>query len=197
MENESTIKRTEREFKQYFLQTEKYLFEKYGVSAQEAVFESPQRRASFNGNLIVVDKSLKGETKFFFLTHLFGHTIQRYLTPYKEFTLYRRLTLEEVRREDEYLKTRLEEMYSHEREASAYAVQLLFDVGLSHLHQWLSDYSEFDWNCVKHFLLKGWSPDLLSYANANYFQRNTAIVVPKPIPDLQLSTWEHEHRYAV
>jgi len=188
---------TEKEFRLYFVQTKQYLREKYGVSTIEEVFNSPQKRASFNGNMIVVDKSLKEETKFFFLTHLFGHTIQRYLTPYKELTLYRKLPLEEVREEDEYLKTRLEEMYTHEREASAYAVQLLFDVELSHLHQWLSDYSEFDWKCVRHCLLKGWTPDLLAYAQENYFQPNTALVVPKPIPDIQFSTWEHEHRYAV
>jgi len=193
----SNLEKTEKEFRQYFLWTATYLFGKYGVSIKDDVFDSPQKRASFNGNLIVFDKSLNGEAKFFFLIHLFGHTIQRYLTPYKELSLYRKLTLEEMKQKNEYLRNHLEEMYAHEREASAYAVQLLFDVGLTHLHQWFSDYSEFDWNCVKYFLLKGWSPNLLDYVKANYFRQNTLLIMPKPIPNLQLSTWEHEFRYAL
>lgn len=100
--------------------------------------------ADFDGLSIVFTDKMKPEAVLFNVTHIFGHIIQ-WCTDPAHLILARRVIIPgNLLPELDLLAIKL-----YEQEASEYSVQILHDVEIYDLDQWVSDIWAWDWDYLE------------------------------------------------
>ena len=105
----------------------------------------------------------------FTLGHLFGHTVQ--------WNLSERARRIGTKPDGAYTPADLLEIEQYEAEASRYGMQLLHELGVYDLDQWLSDFAACDIAYLKHFYLTGERT-----APIRFWRDETLLLMPLPIP---------------
>lgn len=144
---------------------------KYGFVIEYRDLDPP-RTGIFDGLRIVVDPDVDFEMQCFLLLHLFGHSVQ-WVAPALE------SELEELQHTDNRARF-MGALRNYEFKAAGFGVQLLREIGVTHLDQWYSDFVETDWRYVERYyetgLLPAWSEFVVS---------GCQIIQPIPIPTLK------------
>lgn len=122
-----------------------------------------------DGAEINIDYAVTPEQRLFLLAHLFGHTVQWNLSlDAFEIGKTRRPPVDE---------TQMPTLLAYEREAAAYGLALLHEVGIRQADQWLSDYSACDLAYLAHFYRTGEKRD-----PRTFWRANVPLVEPREIP---------------
>jgi hypothetical protein len=165
----------EERFIEVFNLAEKHLEDRYELPVVISDVPNP-----FTGDLdgaeIRVDYDLDAEEALFILIHLFGHTVQWNLSA-QDRELGRKV-------EANVPESRLKEIESYERTACAYSLQLLHDLGVHDLDQWVSDFASCDLGYLMHFYRTGEKRPFRSF-----WQEGAPLVTGKPIPDFCPTRW--------
>jgi hypothetical protein len=134
----------------------------------------------FTGDLdgaeITVDHDIDIEDALFILIHLFGHTVQWNVSPKS-----REIA---VARPAEWTAEALAEVAEYERDACRLSLQLLHEVGVRDLDQWVSDFAACDLAYLLHFYRTGERGDFRSF-----WRDGSPLLTPLPIPRFQPATW--------
>jgi hypothetical protein len=113
----------------------------------------------FTGDLdgaeIHVDYDLEAEDALFILVHLFGHTVQWNVDPELR-------KLGELRGAGHSPET-IAALTEYERQACEYSLQLLHELGVRDLDQWLADFAACDLAYLVHFYRHGDKPPFRSF----------------------------------
>jgi hypothetical protein len=131
-----------------------------------------------DGEQIMVDYDLDIEEAVFILIHLFGHTVQ--------------WNVSEERREVAFLAPgagtwtddQLRRVGDYEAEACRYSLQLLHDVGVHDLDQWISDFAACDSAYLMHFYKTGEKRPFRSF-----WQDHAVLLTPQAIPEFRPTQW--------
>jgi hypothetical protein len=136
--------------------------------------------APFTGDIdgasIYIDSGLDAEEALFLLLHLFGHSVQ-----WNTDADARSLGLLAVRGPSEEL---LAQLAKYENTAGRYAAQLLHEVGVSDLDQWLANFAACDVAYLMDFYRTGEKRPFRSFWNAN-----GTPIVPLAIPAFRPEHW--------
>jgi len=165
----------EDRFRIVFNVLEKHLEDRYEIPVVISDVPNP-----FTGDLdgaeIRVDYDLTAEESVFLIAHLFGHTVQWNLSAANR----------EIgsRIEANLPESRLADVARYEREACAYSMQLLHEVGIHDLDQWLSDFAACDLRYLLHFYRTGEKRPFLSF-----WEESQPLLDALPIPDFYPTRW--------
>ena len=144
---------------------------KYGFGIGFRDLELP-RTGTFDGLQIVLDPDASFEMQCFILLHLFGHSVQ-WVAPSLEHKLD---ALQNTSEKEHFLRV----LRDYEFEAAQFGLQLLHDVGVTHLDSWYSDFVATDWRYVERYYREGqippWNECVVS---------GQPLVSPAAIPPLQ------------
>jgi len=122
-----------------------------------------------NGAEIHIHTALMAEQRLFLLAHLFGHTVQWNVSRDAfEIGRPRRPPVDEAL---------LPSLMAYEREAAAYGMALLHEIGIREADQWLSDYSACDLAYLEHYYRTG-----EKRAPLTFWRTGTPLVGPRAIP---------------
>lgn len=146
--------------------------EAYGFEVVREEIEDP-KTGTFNGLKIKVDPGSDLESQCFILLHLFGHSVQWVAPALVEITERIQNTTDKA--------AFMQALYDYETEAASLGLQLLHEIGVTDLDQWLSDYADADWRYVEAFYNTG---KLLDFETL--LLPNRPLAKPKPIPELKL-----------
>ena len=166
---------TEERFIEVFNLAEKHLEDRYELPVVISDVPNP-----FTGDLdgaeIRIDYDQNAEESLFILIHLFGHTVQWNLSDADR----------EIGKKVEanVPESRMEEIRNYERTACAYSLQLLHDLGVHDLDQWLSDFAGCDLRYLMHFYRTGEKQPFRSF-----WQDGEPLLEAKPIPHFQPTKW--------
>ncbi len=119
---------------------------KDGFAIEYRDLELP-RTGTFDGLRIAIDPDSSFEMQCFILLHLFGHSVQ-WVAPSLEHKLH---ALQNTTEKEQFLKV----LRDYEFEAAQFGLQLLHDVGVTHLDQWYSDFVATDWRYVERYYREG------------------------------------------
>ena len=144
---------------------------KYGFAIEYRDLEAP-RTGTFNGRQIVIDPDVGFEMQCFILLHLFGHSVQ-WVAPSLEHKLH---DMQNTTDKERFLKV----LRAYEFEAAQFGLQLLHEVGVTHLDPWYSDFVATDWRYVERFYREGQIPPW-----EECVATGQPAVEPAPIPQLQ------------
>jgi hypothetical protein len=163
------------EFREVFDVVEAHVERRWGIPIVVRDVPSP-----FTGDLdgaeIHVDFDLEAEDALFIVVHLFGHTVQWN-------------TSEDARRLGAiqgfgHPPDVVDRLVSYEREACRYSLQLLHDVGIADLDQWLADFSACDLAYLAHYYTTG---EKLPFRSL--WRAGRPLLEPLPIPDFHPTRW--------
>jgi hypothetical protein len=129
-----------------------------------------------DGERIAVDYDLDIEDAVFILVHLFGHTVQ--------WNVSARARQIAFARPDAWSEDALAEVTAYELEACRYSLQLLHEVGIRDLDQWISDFAACDCAYLMHFYRTG---EKLPFRS--FWRDGAPLVTPLPIPSFQPTRW--------
>ncbi len=115
---------------------------KYGFAIAYRDLEPP-RTGTFDGLQILIDPDVGFEMQCFILLHLFGHSVQ-WVAPSLEHKLH---ALQHTPEKERFLQV----LHDYEFEAAQFGLQLLHDVGVTHLDPWYSDFVATDWRYVERY----------------------------------------------
>jgi hypothetical protein len=134
----------------------------------------------FTGDLdgaeIAVDHDIEIEDALFILIHLFGHTVQWNVSP--------RAREIAVAQPSEWTEAALAEVAGYESDACRFSLQLLHEIGVFDLDQWVSDFAACDLDYLLHFYKTGERADFRSF-----WRSNSPLLLPLPIPEFHPTTW--------
>jgi hypothetical protein len=168
-------------------------FVKYGIKVVEDTLEAP-KTGEFNGQQIMLEKSMDIDEKMFLLVHLFGHNVQ-WLTSEK----YRNIGLSQPEFAD-FEKTRekfiskLPAIFEYENVACRYGLQLLHDAGIFDMDEWVSQMAWADWLFLKESYVDGFKQENRDNFREKYMVEDYPIMEPIQLPEFELEL--HEARYA-
>jgi hypothetical protein len=144
---------------------------KHGFAIEYRDLEPP-RTGIFDGLRIVLDPDVLFEMQCFLLLHLFGHSVQ-WVAPSLEHKLEDLKHTQDKRRF-------MQVLHDYEREAASFGLQLMRELGVTHLDQWYSDFVETDWHYVRGYYetdqLPAWDTCVVSGAQ---------LIEPSPLPVLK------------
>ena len=144
---------------------------KHGFAIEYRDLEPP-RTGIFDGLRIVLDPDVGFEMQCFLLLHLFGHSVQ-WVAPSLEHKL------EDLKHTQDKLRF-MQVLHDYEREAASFGLQLMRELGVTHLDQWYSDFVETDWQYVRRYYetdrLPAWDTCVVSGA---------PLIEPLPLPVLK------------
>ncbi|HEX2570987.1 MAG TPA: hypothetical protein VH877_15615 [Polyangia bacterium] len=165
----------EDRFIEVFGAVERHIERRYGVPVVISDVAHP-----FTGDLdgaeIRVDYEVSLEEAVFIVVHLFGHTVQWNLSEAAR-------TIGSVVQRDP-TEERLRALEDYEREACRYSLQMLHDVGVHDLDQWLADFAACDFAYLRHFYATGEKPVFRSF-----WQQGQPLLTPLAIPAFQPTRW--------
>jgi hypothetical protein len=144
---------------------------KYGFVIEYRDLDAP-RTGIFDGLRIVIDPDVDFEMQCFLLLHLFGHSVQ-WVSPALEHKL------EDLQHTDDRVRF-MHALRNYEFEAAGFGVQLLREIGVTHLDQWYSDFVETDWRYVERYYQTGGIPPWTECVVSG-----CRIIQPIPIPALK------------
>jgi hypothetical protein len=134
----------------------------------------------FTGDLdgaeIHVDYDLDAEDSLFIVVHLFGHTVQWNANPELR-------QLGEVRGSGHSPET-IAALTQYEQQACQYSLQLLHEVGVHDLDQWLADFAACDLAYLQHFYRTGEKPPFRSF-----WRDGQPVLEPLAIPEFSPARW--------
>lgn len=155
-------------FADYCLQVENHIQQAYQVRIVTRDIPDPLT-GDLNGAEIHIDYAVTPEQRLFLLAHLFGHTVQWNTDP-AAFDLGRPRT-PPVSPDD------LPALMDYEREAAAYALGLLHELGITETDQWFADYAACDAAYLRHFYVTGEKQNFLTF-----WRDNSPLIQARPIP---------------
>ena len=145
---------------------------KYGFVIEYRDLEPP-RTGIFDGLRIVIDPDVGFEMQCFLLLHLFGHSVQ-WVAP----SLVHKLEdLQNTRDKTRFMNV----LHGYEFEAAGFGMQLLRQLGMTHLDQWYSDFVATDWRYVEGYYETGQIPPWQDCVVSE-----CPLVSPIPVPPLEL-----------
>ena len=162
-------------FRQVFNLLEKTIERRYGIPITVRDVPEPFT-GDLDGQVIDLDYDLPCGEALFILLHLFGHTVQWNVSPEM-----RELGLLPVTDAGDELLARIE---AYEKEAARYSVQLLHELGIRDLDQWLADFTTADVAYLLHFYRTGEKLPL-----EEVWKDGTPLVEPMPIPPFHPTRW--------
>src|SRR6187397_2953301 len=115
---------------------------KYGFAIEYRDLEPP-RTGIFDGLRIVIDPDVGFEMQCFLLLHLFGHSVQ-WVAPSLEHKLE---DLQNTQDRSKFMQV----LHAYELEAAGLGLQLLHELGVTHLDQWYADFVATDWRYVERY----------------------------------------------
>ncbi|HEU0054573.1 MAG TPA: hypothetical protein VFQ39_15405 [Longimicrobium sp.] len=166
---------TEERFREVFNLLERAIEDRWGIPITIRDVPEPFT-GDLDGETIDVDYDLPVDEAVFILLHLFGHTVQ-----WNAHADTRELGLMSVKDPDDALLARIEE---YERAAGRYSLQLLHDLGIFDLDQWVADYTGADVRYLMHFYRTGEKPPL-----ERFWREGEPVAAPVPIPPFQPTRW--------
>lgn len=165
-----------RDFDLAFQVVQAHIRVRWGIKTSIADIPDPFT-GDLDGEQIFVDNDLGPEDALFILVHLTGHTAQ-----WNTSRAERHVGLLDIRRRpgDKLLQT----LKDYEHKAARYGLQLLHDVGIFHLDQWLADIAACDWRYLEHFYCTGVKKPFF-----DFWQTDTPCIAPLAIPDFTPRKW--------
>ena len=136
----------------------------------------PPFTGDLDGERIDLDHDLPIDEALFILLHLFGHTVQ-----WNASEETRALGLAPVKDPTDEL---LAEIEAYEREAGRYSTQLLHELGIFELDQWLADFTDADVRYLLHFYRTAEKLPL-----EQVWRGSQPPIEPAPIPHFQPTRW--------
>ena len=135
----------------------------------------------FDGLKIEIDHDQDLDSALFVLVHLFGHTVQWNIS-----AEYRELgaDLSIGKGEDVLMK-----ILDYEKNATRYSLQLMHDVGVKDLDQWVSDYFAADWKYLAHYYRTGVKLDFRKLIEPGKGALLTPLKIPPFKPQKWISRW--------
>ncbi|MEO7993276.1 MAG: hypothetical protein ABI743_02665 [bacterium] len=167
---------TQDHFRELFDHIECYLEERYELPVIISDVRNPFT-GDLTGAAIKVDYDVTPEEAVFIVIHLFGHTVQWCTEPTARDTAY----AQEVKQD----ASRIGALQAYETEAVQYSLQLLHDLDITELDQWVSDYAACDFAFLLHFYVTGEKRDFKSF-----WKDHQPLLTPKPIPEFEPSEWK-------
>ena len=145
---------------------------KHGFAIEYRDLEPP-RTGIFDGLRIVLDPDVGFEMQCFLLLHLFGHSVQ-WVAP----SLAHKL--EDLKHTQDKARF-MQVLHDYEQEAASFGLQLMRELGITHLDQWYSDFVETDWRYVERYYetdrIPPWQDCVVS---------GCRLIAPAAIPELRL-----------
>lgn len=155
-------------FAAYCARVQEHVEHAYGIRVVTRDVPDPLT-GDLDGAEIHIDHALNPEQRLFLLAHLFGHTVQWNVNPRAfEIGSPRKPPVEEAL---------LPAIIEYEREAAAYALGMLHQIGINDMDQWLSDYTACDMAYLEHYYRSGEKRDALSF-----WRDDTPRIEARPVP---------------
>ncbi len=169
----STI--SQERFFEVFGLVEAHIEKRYNIPVRISDVPEP-----FTGDLdgaeIQVDFQEDVESALFIVAHLFGHTVQWNVCAESR-------EIGSVVHENPCPDT-IARLTRYEQEACGYSVQLLHELGIYDLDQWLSDFSACDLAYLTHFYSTGEKVPFRSL-----WVENTPVIAPVALPSFEPTKW--------
>ena len=122
-----------------------------------------------DGAEIHIDPACTPEQRLFLAAHLFGHTAQWNLDP-RAFELGSRYS-------PPVAESDIPAILGYEREAAAYALYMVHQIGVTDIDTWFSDYSACDEAYLLHYYRTGEKREFRTF-----WHDNVPLIQPKPVP---------------
>ena len=171
----SSIYPGEQRFGDVFNLLERYIERRYEIQVVIADVADPFT-GDLDGQSIAVDYDQRGEDALFVMVHLFGHTVQ-WNTDSHARTIG---TARAVSTDPSHLA----ELREYEIKACRYSLQLLREVGITDLDQWLADFAACDWAYLLHYYQTG-----EKRAFRQFWQERMPLLEPLTIPEFRPVRW--------
>lgn len=155
-------------FEDYCARVQKQLEDVYKLRVVTRDIPDPLT-GDLDGAEIQIDYLETPEQRFFLLAHLFGHTVQWNVNP-------RAFEMGQPRRPP-VSEDLLPEIIDYEREAAAYALWMLHEIGIHDADQWFCDYTNCDRAYLLNYYRTGEKRDFLSF-----WLDDTPLIAPQPVP---------------
>lgn len=166
---------SDERFLEIFNLVERTIEERWGIPV--AVRDVPEPfTGDLDGASIELDYALPPAEAMFILLHLFGHTVQ--------WNVDDRLREVGMRPIDVPTTEPLDEVEEYERGAGHYSLQLLHELGVHELDQWLTDFTAADIAYLMHYYRTGEKLEM-----AAVWKAGQPPIVPRPIPHFQPRRW--------
>lgn len=131
-----------------------------------------------DGREIIVDHDIEIEDALFILVHLFGHTVQINVSEKA-----REIALT-TRPSGTWTPEELRDVAAYEAEACGFSLQLLHDVGVHDLDQWIADFAACDVAYLMHFYKTGEKVPF-----RQFWTDGNPVLTPLPIPEFHPTRW--------
>lgn len=165
--------------RQVWNRVERAIEDRWGIPVRITDVPNP-----FTGDLdgaeITVDHDVDIEDALFILIHLFGHTVQWNVSP--------RSREIAVARPAEWTPEAIAQVEEYERDACRLSLQLLHELGVHDLDQWVSDFAACDLAYLLHFYRTGERGDFRSFWRAGA-PLLTPLAIPEFHPEAWISRW--------
>ena len=155
-------------FAEYFARVQECLERIYGIRVVIRDIPDPLI-GDLDGAEIHIDPACNPEQRLFLAAHLFGHTAQWNVDPHA-FELGTRYRPPVEKKE-------IPAILDYEREAAAYALQMLHQIGITDIDQWFSDYAACDEAYLLHYYRTGEKREFRTF-----WRDKVPRVQPKPVP---------------
>jgi len=166
---------SEERFRQIYNLLERTIEERWGIPITTRDVAEPFT-GDLDGARIELDYDLPIGDAVFILLHLFGHTVQWNVSE-----RMREVGLAPVKDASDTL---LAEIEAYEREAGRYSAQLLHELGVHELDQWLADFTSADIAYLLHFYRTGEKLPI-----EQVWRGGEPPIQPIPIPHFQPTSW--------
>ena len=166
---------SEERFREIFNLLERTIEARWGIPITIRDVAAPFT-GDLDGAKIELDYDLPIGEAVFILLHLFGHTVQWNVSE-----RMREVGLAPVTNASDALLADIEE---YEREAGRYSAQLLHELGVTELDQWLADFTSADIAYLLHFYRTGEKLDI-----AQVWRDGEPLIQPAPIPHFHPTRW--------
>ncbi len=137
---------SEDRFHEIFNLLERTIEERWGIPVTVGDVKEPFT-GDLDGARIDLDYALPIDEAVFILLHLFGHTVQ--------WNVCEETRAASMAPVDNPSEERLAAIEAYERDAGRYSAQLLMELGITELDQWLADYTSADIAYLLHFYRTG------------------------------------------
>ena len=162
------------------------LLSQYNIRVVEARL-SNDITGDFNGHLILIRSDMTEEMKLFIILHLFGHTVQFSTSGVLMMIGMTKFGPENIN--DDVLGI----VVAYEHEAARYGLQLLHQIGITGMDQWMSDWSNGDLEYLLHLYRSGERYHLTLQFLLDYKKKwikpDSRLIEPKSIPSFTQQKW--------
>jgi hypothetical protein len=166
---------SEDRFHEIFNLLERTIEQRWGIPITVRDVPEPFT-GDLDGAIIDLDYDLPIDEAVFILLHLFGHTVQWNVNE-----RMRGVGLAPVKDPSDAL---LAEIDAYEREAGRYSTQLLHELGIRELDQWLADFTNADVKYLLHFYRTGEKLRI-----EQVWEDGQPRIAPMPIPVFHPTRW--------